>query len=107
MERQEYLLHVDACLQRVARWLDGLDPEEIDFSTGDGLLQIEFGDGTRFVLNRQTPASQMWFAAGARAWHYDFDPAHDSWVDDRDRHDLYARLAEVVATKLGHPVPAA
>ena len=107
MERQEYLQHVDACIRRVERWLDRLDPDEIDFSTGDGLLQIEFNDGARFVLNRQTPASQMWLAAGARAWHYDFDAARDPWVDHRDGHDLYARLTEVVGGKLGHSVPAA
>ena len=104
MDRQEYLHLVDACLRDVERWVCGLDEEEVDFATGDGLLTIEFTDGARFVLNRQTPASQMWFAAGARAWHYRWDPARRTWVDDRDGHELYARLAEVVADKLGHPV---
>jgi hypothetical protein len=47
----------------------------------------------------------MWFAAIDRAWHYDWDPARATWVDDRDAHDLYARLAEVVGAKLGRPVP--
>jgi len=42
------------------------------------LLTIEFPDDARFVLNRQTGASQMWLAAGARAWHYRWDPARDT-----------------------------
>ena len=75
------------------------------YSSGDGKVQLEFPDGVRFVLNRQGAASQMWFAAVDRAWHYDWDPARETWVDDRDGHDLYANLAEVVGRKLGHATP--
>jgi frataxin-like iron-binding protein CyaY len=45
----------------------------------------------------------MWFAAGARAWHYGWNG--DAWVDDRDGHRLEARIVEVVTAKLGHAVP--
>jgi CyaY protein len=101
VDATEYLHLVDACLERVVSWLDSLEVDEVDFSAGDGLLTIEFEDGARFVLNRQTPARQMWFAAGARAWHYDWDPETGRWVDDRDGHDLHERVAEVVTERLG------
>lgn len=101
LDPEEYQRHAEACLARVARWLEGLDPDEVDYSTGDGKVQIEFPDDTRFVLNRQGAASQMWFAAIDRAWHYDWDGARATWVDDRDGHDLYANLAAVVGRKLG------
>ncbi len=106
IELEEYHRQAEACLQRVARWAERLDPDEVDYTTREGMVELEFPDGVRFVLNRQSGARQMWFAAIARAWHYDWDPARQTWTDDRDRHDLYARLAEVVAEKLGHPVPA-
>jgi iron-sulfur cluster assembly protein CyaY len=48
----------------------------------------------------------MWFAAGVRAWHYTWDPATSRWCDDRDGHDLYARVRGVVAEKLGRDVAA-
>jgi len=48
----------------------------------------------------------MWLAAGARAWHYRWDPARDTWTDDRDAHELWTRLADVVGQKIGHPVDA-
>ena len=104
MTVQEYLHLADACLARVTRWLEGFDPDEVDYSTTDGMVSLEFPDGSRFVLNRQSGNHQMWFAAGVRAWHYSWDPGRETWVDDRDGHVLYDRIAEVVGEKVGHPV---
>lgn len=102
MDEQEYLRAADACLERAARWLGDL--EDLDVTAGDGLVTVEFDDGTRFVMNRQSAARQMWLAAGARAWHYGWDAARASWRDDRDGHELFARLGEVVGAKLGVPL---
>lgn len=102
MDQTEYHREVAACLGRIARVLDAY--EDLDFQTGDGLVAIDFEDGARFVVNRQSGADQMWLAAGARAWHYDWDAEARTWVDDRDGHRLYDRLAEVVSAKLGRTV---
>jgi CyaY protein len=103
MTEQEYQQRAAECLARVARWVDRVDDDALDLSTTDGLVALEFEDGTKYVLNRQSGNHQMWFAAGTRAWHYDFDG--ERWVDDRDGHRLEHRIAEVVSAKLGHPVP--
>jgi len=97
-----YHREVAACLSRISAVLD--EHEDLDIQIGDGLVTIEFEDGTRFVVNRQSGSHQMWLAAGARAWHYDWDPQQATWVDDRDGHRLWTRLAEVVSAKLGQPV---
>lgn len=99
MDAQHYYKAAQAYLERVARWLDQF--EDVDTTAGDGIVTLEFEDGARFVLNRQSAASQIWFAAGARAWHYNWDPLEETWVDDRDGHELDARIAEVVGDKLG------
>ena len=104
MTVQEYLHLADTCLGRVARWLESLDPDEVDYSTTDGMVTIEFPDGVRFVLNRQSGNHQMWFAAGARAWHYTWDAERQKWLDDRDGHDIEARIADVVSEKIGRRV---
>ena len=101
METQAYSRLADECLERIANWLEDFDPDEVDFSTTDGVVTIEFPDGVRFVLNRQAAASQMWFAAGARAWHYGWDEATGSWLDDRDGHALDERIGTVVSEKIG------
>ena len=107
MDPANYGQLADACLSGIEAWLEAFDPDEVDYSTSDGVVTIEFPDGARFVLNRQAAASQMWFAAGARAWHYDWDPATGAWKDDRDGHRLLARIGEVVSEKLGRPVTVA
>jgi iron-sulfur cluster assembly protein CyaY len=104
MDQTEFLRRAEQCLETVTKWLETLDPDEADYATGDGVVTIEFADGGKFILSRQAATSQMWFAAGARAWHYNRDEATGHWLDDRDGHDLYVRLAEVVSEKIGHPV---
>ena len=107
MDANEFLKRADECLDTVAKWLETLDPDEVDYTTGDGVVTIEFPDGGKFILSRQTATNQIWFAAGARAWHYNRDAAGARWIDDRDGHDLYGRLTEVVSERVGHPVSAA
>lgn len=104
MDRSTFLKLADACLARVARWLEGFDPDEVDFAESDGVIKIQFPDGTNFVLNRQTAADQMWFAAGVRAWHYVYDPAKGTWHGDKDGHELLTCIARVVTEKLGRVV---
>ena len=104
MDRQEYLRRADECIERVVRALEPLDADEVDFDSSDGVVTLEFADRTRYVLNRQTAANQMWFAAGARAYHYGWDEARKTWLDDRDAHEIYAKVAEVVSQKLGRTV---
>ena len=102
MSDKDYYERAATCLSRVAGWADHVDEEAIDVMSSDGLVAIEFEDGTKYVLNRQSGNGQMWFAAGARAWHYDWNG--EAWVDDRDGHRLEDRIVEVVVTKLGHTV---
>ncbi|HEY2524607.1 MAG TPA: iron donor protein CyaY [Candidatus Binataceae bacterium] len=104
MDSREFAARSDACLARVAKWLEDFDPDEVDYSTGDGALTMEFPDGGRFVLSRQSATSQVWLAAGAHGWHFDYDAASDRWTDDKDGRDLYIRLAEALSEKLERQV---
>ncbi|MBK8178177.1 MAG: iron donor protein CyaY [Planctomycetes bacterium] len=105
MDDQDYSKRVDAALKQVADWLEAFDPDVLDYQTSDGVITLSFADKTRFVLNRQSAVHQVWFAAGARAWHYVWDAARAEWVDERDGHGLYGNLERTVAAKLGSPVP--
>lgn len=104
MDKPRFEKLADDCLEQVAAWLEEFDPDELDFTPSDGVVTLEFADGTRFVLNRQTAAYQMWFAAGARAWHFDWDEAREAWIDDKEGADLLRRIEEVVSKKLGRAV---
>jgi len=101
VDEREFIERADECIARVARWLDDFDPDELDYSDTDGVISMEFADGSKFILSRNLAMKQMWLAAGAAGYHYNFNVAASSWKSDRDGHDLYAKLAEVVCEKLG------
>ncbi len=68
-----------------------------------GVLTMEFADGSRAILNRQTAAHQIWLAQGATAWHFAPDEEGE-WADTKGRGKLIDVLREVLAAKLGRPV---
>ena len=36
-------------------------------------ISICFGDGTRFVVNRQPPVKQLWLATKDKGYHFDYN----------------------------------
>ena len=57
------------------------------------VLTIAFKNGVKAVLNTQRPTRQLWLAARANAWHFDYDAATDRWVDDKGKgHELLETL---------------
>ncbi len=104
METSDYIKHAGECLATIEAWLEDFDPDELDFNPSDGVVTFEFGDGTRYVLNRQSAANQVWYAAGARAWHFDYDAERGVWIDDKEGRELFERIGETVSAKLGREV---
>jgi CyaY protein len=104
MESSDYDKRAADCLGMIETWLEDFDPDELDFTPSDGVVTMEFADGTKYILNRQSAASQVWYAAGARAWHFDFDEGLQAWVDDKEGRALFERIAETVSDKLGRQV---
>ena len=104
MDDNEVRERSDAALTTVAKWLEEIDPDEVDYTTADGVVTIEFSTGAKFILSRQSQMKQMWLAAGSHGFHYSWDVARSLWLDDKDGHELFPRLAETISEQLGHPV---
>ena len=104
MDDNEFRERSDVALTKVAKWLEDFDPDEVDYTTADGVVTIEFAAGAKFILSRQSQMKQMWLAAGSHGFHYSWDPASNLWIDDKDGHEMFPRLAETVSKQLGHPV---
>jgi CyaY protein len=104
MDPNQYQQQAASCLTKTETWLEEFDPDELDFTPSDGVITMEFADGTRFVLNRQSAASQIWFAAKVRAWHFNYDADQDQWLDDKEGAELFACILDAVGGKLGRTV---
>jgi CyaY protein len=104
MDDNEFRERSDTTLTKVAKWLERLDPDEVDYTTADGVVTIEFVGGAKFILSRQAQMKQMWLAAGSHGYHYSWDGARGLWLDDKDGHELFPRLAETISEEVGHQV---
>jgi len=80
-----------------------LETEEIDFELkGDGVLELEFDDGAKIIVNRHTAAREIWVAARSGGFHFRWDGA--AWRDTRNATELFAALAELISAQLGRRV---
>lgn len=67
-----------------------------------GVLEIEFTDGTKMIINRHGAAREIWVAARAGGFHFRWDGA--LWRDTRDGGELFAALSRLVSAQSGRPV---
>ena len=71
---------------------------DIDTSRTGGLLELEFPNGSKVVLNTQPPLHELWLAAGAGGFH--FRAVGERWID-REGRELFAVLSECASAQAG------
>ena len=63
--------------------LDEVD-SDLDYETGGGVLTVRFENGSLLVFSRQPPVRQLWLAAKAGGFHFEYDEAEGDWRNTRD-----------------------
>lgn len=102
MTDAEFESLADATLAALERALDRVELD-IDVQTkGAGVLEIEFADGTKLIVNRHTAAREIWVAAKSGGFH--FRHVGNAWRDTRDGTELYAALSRLVSAQSATPV---
>jgi CyaY protein len=89
-------------LQRIEAALEasGIDA---DFELKEGgVLEIEFADASKMIVNRHGAAREIWVAARAGGFHFRWDGA--AWRDTRDASELFAALSKLVSAQGGEAV---
>ncbi len=100
----DFTKQADRFMERILSSLEDIDPDEVDTDLAMGVLTMEFGDGSKSIMNRQTAAHQIWLAEGAQAWHFALDSESGHWMDTKGRGRLEAVLSEVLERRLGRPI---
>jgi CyaY protein len=102
MDEREFGQRADEALQRIEAALEatGVDAD-VELKEG-GVLEIEFADGSRMVINRHGAARELWVAARAGGFHFRWDGA--AWRDTRDGTELFAALSKLVSAQSGRSV---
>jgi len=71
-------------------------------SKGAGVIEIEFDDGSKMVINRHGAAREIWVAAKSGGFHFRHDGA--AWRDTRDGTELFAAVSKLASQQCGMPV---
>lgn len=102
LDEPQYLQLADRTFRRVCDLFDRLDPDDAEATLAGDVLTMTFKNGVKAVLNTQRPTRQLWLAARANAWHFDYDAAGARWVDDKRRGDeLFSTLRAIVRENAG------
>jgi CyaY protein len=102
MTSSEFDSLADAMLERIARAVEESGADCDCEPKGSGVLELEFADGTRIVVNRHSAARQIWVAARSGGYHFRWNGS--DWVDTREGGELLAALSRLVSDQSGRPV---
>lgn len=103
MEEREFNALADAMLARIEAALEACGDVDFDFETKPGgVLELEFDNGSKVIINRHTAAREIWVAAKSGGYH--FKPEDGRWAGTRDGEELLAAIARCMSEQSGEPV---
>lgn len=102
MNDSEFNALADAALKQIEASLEASDAD-LDFEMASaGVLEIEFSDGGKIIVNRHGAAKEVWVAAKSGGFHFRWDGS--VWRDTREGGELMAALSKLVSAQAGQSV---
>jgi CyaY protein len=102
MNESEFEALAGAALEKIERALEASGVEaDFELKAG-GVLEIEFDDGSKIIVNRHGAAREIWVAARSGGFHFRWDGA--TWRDTREGSELFAALSRLVSQQGGQSV---
>jgi CyaY protein len=89
----------EATLASIERALDDCGGA-IDYELRPGgVLELEFEDGSRIIINRHSAAREIWVAARSGGFHFRLEDGR--WLGTRDAVELFEALSRMVSSQSG------
>lgn len=102
MTESEFETLAGAALAALESAFEASLPDADVQTKGEGVLEIEFEDGSKMVINRHGAAREIWVAAKSGGFHFRYDGA--LWRDTRDGTELFAAVSKLASQQGGAPV---
>jgi len=102
MTASEFETLADAALEQVAKALEDSEADCDCEPKGTGVLELEFADSSRIVINRHSAAQEIWVAARSGGFHFRWNGT--GWADTRGGGELLAALSKLVSQQSGKAV---
>lgn len=102
MDERQFEALAGEALRSIERALEesGVDAD-VELKEG-GVLELEFANGSKIIVNRHAAAREIWVAARAGGFHFRWDGA--MWKDTRNGAELFAALSKLVSAQSGSGV---
>ena len=102
MNDAEFATLSGAALDRIEQQLEASGADlDFDLAAG-GVLEIEFADGSKIIVNRHAVAQEIWVAAKSGGFHFRHDG--EVWRDTRDGEELMVKLSRLSTAQAWAPV---
>jgi len=72
---------------------------DIEISRTGNVMELEFENGSKIIINSQAPMQELWVAARSGGFHFRRDG--ERWVDTRSGEELYAALSGYLSQQAG------
>lgn len=102
MDESEFEARAAAALEAIERALEVAGVEADVELKGGGILEIEFDDGAKMIVNRHGAAREIWVAARSGGFHFRWDGV--AWRDTRSGEELLEALSGLLSRQLGRRV---
>ncbi len=78
---------------------------DIDYDNVADILTLEFSNGSRIIINKQTPLCQIWVAAKSGGYHFDYDETSELWCLNGDKQkNLFSQLSLYCSQQAGEDI---
>lgn len=108
MTEAEFHQQLDDILDRLEEAVeaaaDAAD-DDVDCDQSGGVLTMTFGDGSCMNLSRQAATRQLWLAARAGGFHFQYSSATDDWRCTRSGIEIKQLVRESMASQAGFDLP--
>jgi CyaY protein len=102
MTESEFEILAGVALAALESALEAGAPDADVQSKGSGMLEVEFEDGSKMIINRHGAAREIWVAAKSGGFHFRHDGT--AWRDTRDGTELFAAVSRLASQQGGTPV---
>lgn len=101
MTEQEFLVLCEHTLEAIEEAIDACGAS-VDASRNERVLELEFDDSSKIIVNGNAPVREVWVAAKSGGFH--FKREGNLWVNTRSAEELFDSLSRLVSLQSGEPV---
>ncbi|MFA7290689.1 MAG: iron donor protein CyaY [Rhodocyclaceae bacterium] len=102
MTETEFATLSGLALEKIEHRLEACGAD-LDFElAAGGVLEIEFADGSKIIVNRHAVAQEIWVAAKSGGFHFRYDGSR--WCDSRDGEELMDKLSRLATAQAAAPI---